>query len=133
MNGAMSLLLIGAAMIASASACSDAQSGTRESVKQPAAAATAAPVAQTRTELTPEERKFYRDVARSAWAFMDANYNPSTGLVRATADWPNTTIWDVGGQLLAFRAAKELGLLSQGEFNKRVTELVKKYPLNTNF
>src|ERR1051325_5986770 len=119
MNGAMSLLLIGAAMFASATACTNAQGDTREpaSAKAPVTANAAAPA---RTELSPEEKRFYRDVAKSAWAYMDANYQPATGLVSATADWPNTTIWDIGGQLLAFRAAKDLGLLAPDEFDKRI-------------
>ena len=119
MNGAMSLLLIGAAMIASATACTNAQGDTREPATTKTSATTSAAV---RPELSPAEKQFYRDVAKSAWAFMDANYQPSTGLVSATADWANTTIWDVGGQLLAFRAAKDLGLLSAEEFDKRMTK-----------
>jgi len=129
----MSLLLIGAAIIAGASACSDAQGDTREpATRTPAAAEAAAPA---RSELTAAEKKFYQDMARSAWRFLDANYKPATGLVSATADWPNTTIWDVGGQLLAFRSAKELGLLPQDEFNKRVTKTLttlEKAPLYRN-
>ena len=127
----MSLLMISAAMIASATACTDAESGTRERSIPPAAVTAAA----TRPELTAQERKFYRDVAASAWAYMEANYRPATGLVNATADWANTTIWDVGGQLLAFRAAKELGLLPQAEFDKRVTRTLatlEKAPLYNN-
>ena len=130
----MTLLLIGAAMIASASACANAQGDTRDSATQNVAAA-AAPVANATPELTEAEKKFYRDVASSAWKFLDANYNANTGLVRATADWANTTIWDIGGQFLAFRSAKELGLLSQDEFNKRVGKALttlEKAPLYQN-
>ncbi|MEO5568360.1 MAG: DUF3131 domain-containing protein, partial [Gemmatimonadaceae bacterium] len=113
----MILTLIGAALIASASACADAQQSGGE-VADSIPALTAAP-ASPRTELTAEERKFYRDVAKSAWMYLDANYRPATGFVNATPDWANTTIWDIGGQLLAFRGAKELGFLSQAEFDKR--------------
>lgn len=116
MPDAMSLSLIAAALIASGAACTDAQGNTSNATKAPAAAAAAA---ATPPELTAEEKKFYRDIARSAWSFLDQNYRPATGLVNATADWANTTIWDVGGQLLAFRAAKELGLLPAAEFDKR--------------
>jgi hypothetical protein len=112
----MSLLLFGAAMIASAAACTDAQSGTREAAVPPQTAV----ASPARPELTAEEKKFYRDMARSAWSFMEANYRPATGFVSATADWANTTIWDLGGQFLAFRAAKELGLLTPEEFDKRI-------------
>ena len=131
MTGAMSLLLIGAAMLATA--CTDAQSDTRE----PAAnsVATAAAPATPRPELTAEEKQLYRDIAKSAWRFLDANYKPATGLVSATADWANTTIWDIGGQFLAFRGAKELGLLSPAEYDKRIKKglsTLEKAPLYRN-
>jgi len=132
MTKEMSLLLIGAAMLASASACADAKGDTREPAPPTAeSAATPAP----RPELTAEEKQFYRDMAKSAWRFLDANYKPATGLVSATADWANTTIWDVGGQFLAFRSAKELGLLSQEEFDKRMNKALatlQKAPLYNN-
>jgi hypothetical protein len=115
----MSLLLISAAVLASATACTEAKSDTREPAGKPAASTTAAPA---RPELTAEEKQFYRDVAKSAWRFLDANYKSATGLVSATPDWANTTIWDVGGQFLAFESAKELGLLSQEEFDKRMNK-----------
>ncbi|HET9426501.1 MAG TPA: DUF3131 domain-containing protein [Gemmatimonadaceae bacterium] len=128
----MSLILIGAAMIASATACTDAQGTAGDSAGFPAATASTAAPAATRPELTPEERKFYLDMAKSAWSYLDANYKPATGFVNATADWQNTTIWDIGGQLLAFRAAKELGILTPAEFEKRTRKALstlEKVPL----
>jgi hypothetical protein len=127
----MSLLLVGAAMIAGASACTDVPHDTNEAAASP----TAATAAQARSELTAEEKKFYQDLARSAWTFLEANYRPATGFVNATADWPNTTIWDIGGQFLAFRAAKELGLMPADEFNKRMKRALttlEKAPLYRN-
>jgi hypothetical protein len=121
MSKLMSLLLLGVALIASANACTE----QRQSSDGEVAAATASVAPATTRELSPEDRKFYRDVASSAWKFLDANYNPSTGLVKATPDWANTTIWDIGGQLLAFRSAKELGLLSAAEFDKRTARTLK--------
>lgn len=114
----MSLLLIGTAMFAGAAACTNTQTDAREPVRD-SVVATAA-VATVSSELTPEERKLYRDLAQQAWTYLDANYKPATGFVAATPDWANTTIWDLGGQFLAFRAAKELGLMSQAEFDKRM-------------
>jgi hypothetical protein len=127
----MSLLLIGAAMIAGATACTSAESGTHESVSQSVATTAVIP----RAELTAEERKFYRNIAKEAWAFLDANYRPSTGFVNATPDWANTTIWDLGGQFLAFRGAKDLGLMSPAEFDKRMKRAfttLEKAPLYRN-
>jgi hypothetical protein len=131
MTGAMSLLLIGAAMLATA--CTDAQSDTREPAVNSVPVVEAAAV--PRPELTAEEKKLYRDIAKTAWKFLDANYKPATGLVSATADWANTTIWDIGGQFLAFQGAKELGLLSPAEFDKRIAKglsTLEKAPLYRN-
>jgi hypothetical protein len=112
----MTFFLIGAVMMATA--CGNTQDEpNRTLAEQPSATASARPA---RRELTPEEKKFYRDVAQSAWRFMDANYNAGTGLVSATADWANTTVWDIGGQLLAFESAKELGLITPEDFKAKV-------------
>src|SRR5688500_11751728 len=100
MREAMSLLLLCAAVIASATACTETQEdAARVADSIPAAAASSRP------ELTAEERKLYRDIASTAWAYLDTYYKPATGFVNATPDWANTTIWDIGGQLLAFRSA----------------------------
>ena len=131
MSQPMSLILFSAAIFASAAACTDAQGNSSDKAGTPPAAQSA--VAAPKPELTAEERKFYRDVAKSAWTYLEANYKPATGFVSATADWPNTTIWDIGGQLLAFRAAKELGLLTPAEFTKRSTKALstlEKAPLD---
>ena len=66
------------------------------------------------------DEAFYRDVARQSWTYLDANYQPATGFVNATPEWDHTTLWDIGGQFLAFHAAKELGLLSADEFDSRI-------------
>lgn len=62
---------------------------------------------------------FYRDMARASWKYLNSYYQPSTGFVNATPDWFNTTLWDLGGQLLAFHAAKEIGLLPKEEYEER--------------
>ena len=65
------------------------------------------------------ELQLYRDMAASAWRYFDRYYQPSTGFVNATPDWYNTTVWDIGGQLLATYAAKEMGLLDEAEYYTR--------------
>lgn len=70
--------------------------------------------------LTAEEKQLYRDIARSSWAYLDANYQPGTGFVNATPDWANTTLWDVGGQLIAYVAARDLGFIAADEYAKRM-------------
>jgi hypothetical protein len=63
--------------------------------------------------------KLYREMARHSWAYLDKYYQPATGFVNATPDWYNTTLWDLGGQLLAFQAAKELGLMTADDYATR--------------
>jgi len=75
--------------------------------------------------LTAEEAAFYRGVAEDAWTYMDRNYNAATGFVNATPDWAYTTVWDVGGQLMAFLAAKELGLLEEAEYHTRTARALR--------
>jgi hypothetical protein len=70
--------------------------------------------------LTSEERAFYRSMARQSWSYLDANYQARTGLVNATPDWANTTVWDVGSQLLAYYSAQQLGLIDDKEYDKRI-------------
>ena len=66
-----------------------------------------------------DESRRWREIAASAWQYLDRYYQPSTGFVNATPDWFNTTLWDLGGQLLATMGARDLGLLSDAEYRKR--------------
>jgi hypothetical protein len=112
----MILFLLSAATIATACTSQREDAGrVADSPHLQAAATAPAP-----RQLTAEEKKLYQDMAAASWKYLDTYYNNTTGLVNATPDWANTTIWDVGGQLMGFRAAKELGLISQADFDKRV-------------
>jgi hypothetical protein len=72
--------------------------------------------------LTKDEVALYREMARLSWSYLDKYYQSSTGFVNATPEWANTTVWDIGGQILAFLAAKELGLLPPAEFHRRTAK-----------
>ena len=97
---------IGGALLVAAMGCGEARA--RETVQQQAAASA--------------DEKLYRDIARLSWSYLDRYYQPSTGFVNATPEWFNTTLWDLGGQLLAFHAAKELGLLKKEEYERRTRQ-----------
>src|SRR5689334_2805212 len=99
---ALGARFLGGALIASTLGCGEARA--REAEPQQASATTTV------------DEKLYRDMARLSWSYLNSNYQASTGFVNATPDWYNTTLWDLGGQLLAFQAAKELGLLSKTEY-----------------
>ena len=118
-----SLILIVTGLTVSLYACGNAQeSRAAEPVGQQLRADGRHAPAVPRPALTAEERAFYMDAARSAWEYMDRNYEPTTGFVRATPDWAFTTIWDLGAQLLAFHAAKELGIIDQADFDRRTSK-----------
>ncbi len=94
------------ALLVSALGCGEARARDAEPVQQSASASSV-------------DEKLYRDIARLSWNYLNSNYQASTGFVNATPDWYNTTLWDLGGQLLAFQAARELGLLGKDEYENR--------------
>ena len=110
--------MIGAVLAISTTACEKAQGEIGMQARGPETPRVE--VAPPRAPLTAEEKQFYRDVARQAWDYMEKNYDPGTGFVKATPDWANTTLWDIGGQLLAFHAAKELGFIKKKDFDTKV-------------
>jgi hypothetical protein len=118
-------------MLGSLSACARAENADKNAASGSTASATHVTPPQ-RTTLTPEQRKQYLDVARLAWTYFERNYKPATGLVNATPVWANTSLWDVGGQLLATHAAKELGLITPAEYDQRTKKTLttlEKLPL----
>lgn len=113
----MILLTAGAITMA---ACSSS-AAQNESANRAQAASSAAGAMSSHAPLSAEDKQFYQQMARQSWSYLDRYYQRSTGLVNATPDWPYTTLWDVGGQLLGFHAAKELGLITQADYDARMT------------
>ncbi len=68
-------------------------------------------------ELTPEERQW----AKVAWRYFQNNYQPHTGLVNSVDNYPASTLWDTASSLLGLIAAYRLELISQGEFDGRLS------------
>jgi hypothetical protein len=64
--------------------------------------------------------RLYAEAAARAWAWIDRNYVPATGLVNATDHYEHVTTWDIGSTLLALHAAHGLGLLDDEEFARRM-------------
>lgn len=121
-----SLILIVGGLTVSAYACTEAQESRAAETSANRQASAGADAGQAaRAPLTAEERRLYDDAARLAWRFMDANYDDATGFVRATPAWENTTAWDIGGQLLAFHAAKQLGFITQADFDRRTRKTLE--------
>ena len=67
-----------------------------------------------------DERQLFLNGARIAWAFVERNYQPSTGLARAHDTYQYVTIWDVASTFAATYSAHELGLVSDAVYNQRI-------------
>lgn len=104
-------------------ACSNADGSPDQSAPAPVTVSAATKV--SKPALTAEEKRYYRGAAKLAWEYMNKNYDPRTGYVKANPDWANTTIWDIGAQILAYYSAKELGFLTQAEFDKRTAKTLQ--------
>jgi len=75
--------------------------------------------AATSTGATLDERQLYLNAATIAWAFVDRNYQPSTGLARAHDTYQYVTLWDVASTIAATYSAHELGLIRDPVYNQR--------------
>ncbi|MEM1303102.1 MAG: DUF3131 domain-containing protein, partial [Pseudomonadota bacterium] len=62
--------------------------------------------------------------ARAAWTYLDQNVQPDTGFVNSVDGYPSTTLWDQGSYLLGLVSAQRLGLVTEGEFETRLSQLL---------
>lgn len=70
----------------------------------------------------PDEKALYMEAARVAWQFVDRNYQPTTGLVKAHDTYQFVTLWDVASSLAALYSARELNFLSAAEYRQRMSK-----------
>src|SRR5256714_2725236 len=82
------------------------------------APANAAPLASTGTVV--DERQLYLSASQTAWAFVNRNYQSSTGLARAHDTYQYVTLWDVASALAATYSAHELGLIADLVYTQRM-------------
>lgn len=66
----------------------------------------------------------FRRAAQAAWKFVNANYEPATGLVHAQPDWAFPTLWDIGSAMGATYGALQLGFITQAEYVDRTRRLI---------
>jgi hypothetical protein len=66
------------------------------------------------------DRDVFMDAARTAWRYIDGQYNPGTGLVNSVAGYRYATVWDIGSSLLALYSANQLGLLADADYDQRM-------------
>lgn len=74
------------------------------------------PAIPTPRALTAQETQW----ARLAWSYFEHNTDPATGLVSAVQGFPSTSLWDGGSSLLALLAARDLALVDEAEFDRRL-------------
>ncbi|HEX2204535.1 MAG TPA: DUF3131 domain-containing protein [Longimicrobium sp.] len=66
------------------------------------------------------DRDVFLNAARTAWAYVDGQYNAQTGLVNSVEGYPFATVWDIGSGLLALYSADQLDLLDGDEYDRRM-------------
>lgn len=70
----------------------------------------------------PEEDSIFEAAAELAWSYVEAQYQPRTGLVNSVISYPYATIWDIGSTLAAYYSANRLGLMSDDLYAERMTQ-----------
>ena len=68
----------------------------------------------------PDEDELFHVAAERAWAYVEAGYEPRTGLIRTVREYPVATVWDMGSGLAALVSAHELGFLERPVFEERL-------------
>ncbi len=107
-----------------------------QSMKLPGTAVTATQIATVKTpyiaankaSLTPQELQ----MAKTAWAYFQNNWNNQTGLVNSVDNFASVTMWDQAAAIAALVSAKELNIITQKEFEtkmQRMLQTLAKLPL----
>ena len=68
----------------------------------------------------PREAELFRTAAERAWAYVEAGYEPRTGLIRTVTEYPVATVWDIGSGIAALVAAHDLGFLARAGYEERL-------------
>ncbi|HEU0016235.1 MAG TPA: DUF3131 domain-containing protein [Longimicrobium sp.] len=73
----------------------------------------------------PEDRELFMQAARTAWAYIDREYQPATGLVNSVQGYAYATVWDMASGLAALYSANQLGLLPDDEYDRRMSRALR--------
>lgn len=65
-----------------------------------------------------------RAAAELAWLYITQNTRADTGFVDSVADYPATTMWDLGSAILGIVSAAELGLTSRDDAQARLQTIL---------
>jgi hypothetical protein len=66
------------------------------------------------------DRDLFINAARTAWTYVDRNYNRETGLVNSVIGYRYATVWDIGSGLLALYSANQLGIVPDADYDARM-------------
>jgi len=75
---------------------------------------------QSHSILPPTQQQW----AQTAWRYFSNNTQPTTGLANSKDGQPITNLWQMGDNLIAIVSAHELNLITDGEFDLRVSKLL---------
>ncbi|HET7460615.1 MAG TPA: DUF3131 domain-containing protein [Longimicrobium sp.] len=115
----VTLLTLGVTL-AGPALCQDARSRD-SSPARPAAPPAEAPRAPSSRQWTAvSDRDVFMNAARTAWTYVDGQYNQQTGLVNSVVNYKYATVWDIGSSLLALFSANQLGLLPDADYDQRM-------------
>jgi Protein of unknown function (DUF3131) len=64
-------------------------------------------------------------MAKSAWAYFEANWNSETGLVNSVDGFASVTMWDQAAAIAALVSAKELNLIPEAEFYTKMRQTLR--------
>lgn len=71
--------------------------------------------------LTPQEVQ----MASSAWAYFQRNWNDATGLVNSVDGFASVTMWDQAAAIAALVSAKELDIVPAAEFESKMGRMLQ--------
>jgi hypothetical protein len=80
----------------------------------------AAPAVAQRALPALGDRDVFDSAARTAYAYVEANYNESTGWINSVGGYGYATVWDIGSGLMALYCADQLDLLDGAEYDRRM-------------
>jgi Protein of unknown function (DUF3131) len=70
------------------------------------------------------EDQLFMNAARTAWAFVENNTQPNTGLAQAHYAFQYVTTWDIASQIAATYAAHELGIIDDASYDGRIRKIL---------
>jgi hypothetical protein len=120
-------LVLGASLTSSAARPPSPAAAPPPTAAAPLAVETqgAASPADTGRVLARSDRALLMDAARTAWTYVDAQYQPATGLVNSVVEYRYATVWDIGSGLAALYCADQLDLLEGDEYDRRMRRALR--------